>query len=409
VAAEPEPQLQARHDKDPFSQKLGLIREMPVSSLPFRFPAGIRENGNVRSPQFQPRQPPLPPGTVTGIGSLPFTSTAAAIQAIATSSPEVPFWPQMPRLSERESIIGQGLGVLSDLIEPRAEGYGYNVREGKIDLVVEALHRGAGELTPANAAGFGAFEQAISSGMFGSAVAVKGQIEGPITLSAYLFHRGSSFLADPVLFAAVAFHISQIICWQIDRLKTAGLPVLLFVDEPALCLEVPAANTVSEQRRLTALAATLEGARLRGAYAGLHCCAARPLSRMCRVKPDILSFDAYEGLELFFSDPDAMAFVREGGIVAYGLIPTLQDLRAVRAEHIFTRWLTLAAVAGDPRQFARNAIVTATCGLGLLTPDSVAESFALARSVGRLIRAIAGQPQLFAETQTMAASESTGS
>ena len=363
----------------------------------------------MRSPQFETRRPILPPGAVTGIGSLPFTSPMAAIQAIMDSSLEVPFWPQMPKLSERESIIGQGLGVLAGLIESRTEGYGYSVKAGKLDLVVEALHRGGGELAPANAAGFGAFEQALSSGMFGSAVAIKGQIEGPITLSAYLFHRGRPFLSDPVLFAAVAFHVSQIICWQIDRLKTSGLPVLLFVDEPALFLEVSAGNAVSEERRLTALAATLDGARVRGAYAGLHCCAARPLSRMCRVNPDILSFDAHEGLELFFSDANALAFARHGGIVAYGLIPTWQDLSTLRAEHIFTRWLTLASLAGDPQQFARNAIITATCGLGLLNPESVTESFALARSVGKLIRAIASQPQPLIETQPITASESTGS
>lgn len=299
--------------------------------------------------------------------------------------------------------------MLSDLIEPRGEGYGYNVKEGKIDSVVETLHRGGGELTSANAVGFGAFEQAVSSGLFTSAVAVKGQIEGPITLSAYLFHRGRPFLSDPALFAAVAFHVSQITCWQIDRLKTAGLPVLLFVDEPALCLKAPPGNAVSEECRLTALAATLDGVRLRGAYSGLHCCAARPLSRMCRVKPDILSFDAHEGLELFFADPNAVTFAREGGIVAYGLIPTWQDLSAVRAEHIFTRWLTLASLAGDPQQFARNAMITATCGLGLVTPECVTRSFAVARIVGKLIRALANETRPFVDTQPIATSESAGS
>ena len=93
----------------------------------------------------------------------------------------------------------------------------------------------------------------------------------------------------------------------------AGLPVLLFVDEPALCLE-DSAKFVSEEQRIDALAATLEDARTRGAYAGLHCCAARPFERMCRVKPDILSFDADEGLDLFFADWHALDFVQQGGI-----------------------------------------------------------------------------------------------
>src|ERR1700716_559318 len=97
-------------------------------------------------------------GAVTGIGSLPLTSITSAIHSVAEFSPEIPFWPQLPRLSEREAAISQGLGVLGGLIEARNEGYGYQVREGRIDSVVEILHRSSGELTPANAGGFCAFE-----------------------------------------------------------------------------------------------------------------------------------------------------------------------------------------------------------------------------------------------------------
>jgi len=41
------------------------------------------------------------PAAVTGIGNLPLTSVASAIQSLAEFSPEVPFWPQLPQLSER--------------------------------------------------------------------------------------------------------------------------------------------------------------------------------------------------------------------------------------------------------------------------------------------------------------------
>ena len=82
-----------------------------------------------------------PAGAITGIGSLPFTSMASAIRSVAKFSAEIPFWPQLPQLSERESIIGQGLGILSDMIERRNDGYGYQVKEGQIDLVVETLCR----------------------------------------------------------------------------------------------------------------------------------------------------------------------------------------------------------------------------------------------------------------------------
>src|SRR5580700_7295043 len=154
------------------------------------------------------------------------------------------------------------------MIEPRDEGYGYQVKAGQLDSVLEILHRSSGELTPANAAGFGAFEKALSSGLFSAAIAVKGQFEGPITLSAYLFQNGRPFLADPTLFAAIAFHVSQIIGWQIDRLQSAGLPVLLFVDEPALCLDAPVSNAVPTEKCLNVLAAALEGVQSRGSWYG---------------------------------------------------------------------------------------------------------------------------------------------
>ncbi len=330
----------------------------------------------------------FPAAAVTGIGSLPLANARSAIEAVADFSPEIPFWPQLPRLSEGEGIIGQGLGLVAHLIEPREKGYGYQVKEGKVDAVLAILHRSTGELPLSNAAAFGAFEEALAGRLFRSAIAVKGQIEGPITLAAYLFYKDQPFLSDPALFAAIAFHVSQIICWQIDRLQSVGLPVLLFVDEPGLCL--PVQGAVSEEERLSALAVTLDGARVRGAIAGLHCCAARPLERMCLINPDILSFDAHEGLELFFADRHAREFVRGGGLVAYGIVPTWPSLEALDPAALFARWLAAASLTGHLQELAHRAMITATCGLGLLEPSSVAESFKLAHGVSKLIRNLAG-------------------
>jgi hypothetical protein len=320
----------------------------------------------------------IPAGAVTGIGSLPHTSTAEAIQFVAAFSPEIPFWPQLPQRSKQELAVRQGLAILADLIEPRAESYGYQVKAGCLDAVLATLHRTDGQLTETHAAGFSAFMSAV----FPSALAVKGQIEGPITLAAYLFHNDRPFLSDPTLFAALAFHVSQTICWQIDRMKPTGLPVLLFIDEPALCLD-------PDETRLNALAVVLNDARTRGAVAGLHCCAHRPFEQMCQVRPDILSFDAYEGLERFFTDPHAHEFLRNGGTVAYGLVPTWPSLDSLNPMTLFTRWLTAASLAGDPHELARQAMITATCGLGLLNADSATASFQLSQSVGKLVRALA--------------------
>ena len=344
---------------------------------------------SVASQSYKVRKAFTPAGAVTGIGSLPMTSASAAVESVARHSAEIPFWPQLPQRSDSESAIAQGLGCLADLVEPRSEGYGYRVKAGQIDLVLERLRGSSGILREENAAGFAVFERALTSGRFRSATAVKGQIEGPITLSAFLFHRDKPFLSDSALFAAIAFHVSQTISWQIEKLQAAGLPVLLFVDEPALCLEgLP--NLVAEEERLNALASTLERVRMHGAYAGLHCCAARPFERMFRVKPDIFSFDADAGLDLFFADWHALDFVQQGGMVAYGLVPTRSGLDAADAASIFIRWLKTASAAGDPRKFAQLAMITATCGLGLLEESTIEESFRVAQSISKLVKTLAG-------------------
>jgi hypothetical protein len=329
-------------------------------------------------------------GSATGIGSLPYESPHEATRAIADYCPHLPFWPQLPKLSAKESVIGQGLDILVNLIEPRPSGYGYQVREGRIDAVVEALHSSSGRLTSVNAAGFSTFEDSMTSGSFPSALGVKGQIEGPVTLSTYLFYQGRAFLADPSLFAAMAFHVSQMACWQVERLKVLGRSVLLFIDEPALSLEASVSNGISQERRLNALSAIFEDVRARAAFAGLHCCAARPFARMCQARPDILSFDAYRGLEQFFTDSHALQFLRGGGWVAYGMIPTSPHLTAVDPISLFGRWLTAASMAGEPQEFAQRALITATCGLGLLEDtESVIESFNIGRALGSLIKKLA--------------------
>ena len=114
---------------------------------------------------------------------------------------------------------------------------------------------------------------------------------------------------------------------------------------------------------------------------------------MCCAQPDIISFDAHEGLDLFFTDWHALDFMQQGGTVAYGIVPTRPGVNAVDSASIFIRWLKAASLAGDPQKFAQRAMITATCGLGLLDTSAVAESFSVAHSVSKLIRSLAGSPE----------------
>ncbi len=71
------------------------------------------------------------------------------------------------------------------------------------------------------------------------------------------------------------------------------------------------------------------------------------------------------------------------------MVPTWSRLDPLDPASIFVRWLKAASLAGDPQELAQSAMITATCGLGLLDPSAVAESFSVAHGVSKLIRNLA--------------------
>ena len=72
----------------------------------------------------------ISPGCVTGVGSLPFIDPDEAVAFVAEHCPQLPFWPQLPRRTAGEGVIGQGMGALIEYLEPSARPYCWAVRRG---------------------------------------------------------------------------------------------------------------------------------------------------------------------------------------------------------------------------------------------------------------------------------------
>jgi hypothetical protein len=79
------------------------------------------------------------------------------------------------------------------------------------------------------------------------------------------------------------------------------------------------------------------------------------------------------------------AFVAAGGLLAFGLVPTLRDLADVSFADLLDRWI-IASRGGDPRVHLKgHTLITATCGLGLLTEGAARRSFELARELASAV------------------------
>ncbi len=327
-------------------------------------------------------------GAVTGVGSLPFVDAARAIDFIARHAPEVPFWPQLRRLSPREAAIPQVLGpAFKHVVVVRGE-YAFHVPADRMQRFAAALAREDAKLEPANAAGFYAFLDAFARGGFPEARTAKGQIMGPVTTACALESDGRSLIENAELRRVIAEHVARMANWQAEALLRVAPSAVLVLDEAYLGVALRARPglraAMVELLRLVVL-----GVRRPGLLVGLHCCDEMPLSVLNEIAPDVFSFDAHHGGQSFAADPDACRFVAEGGHVAWGWVPTRDDLSAANPAEMADRWWSAAqrlVEAGEGIDFARircRSLVTASCGLAGSSEATCERSFGLAREVAR--------------------------
>ncbi len=128
---------------------------------------------------------PWPPGTSTGVGSLPGDDFAAALHRVLEVCPELPFLPELPCRGPGADLIGRGAALLAGLaVDLQPSGWRFVDRPGRDlrrsrDLLardLDVLQQVAGDY----------------------AGPLKAQAAGPWTLAASLeLHRGDKALADP--------------------------------------------------------------------------------------------------------------------------------------------------------------------------------------------------------------------
>ncbi len=316
---------------------------------------------------------------VTGVGSLPHMDAAEAVGFVAAHSPSVPFWPQLPQRAADENMLNQVLMPFRDLLATRRWGQ-LEICEGEWNEFRRRLRHERAALYSSTAAGFYAFEQAAAAGVFSHAVAFKGQLTGPITLARCLFYNDRTLADLPVIHSDLTEYVYRLALWQVERLTAFGKPVWLWLDEPALAFGALPVTLYSELKQLVA------ALRAEGAYVGIHCCATPTPTALCDLQPDLISFDAHQGLELFLAEPQVHDYVTDGGALAFGMIPTTETLARDTAAHCYARWVAVLDDSAIADELAERAVWTATCGLGLLNAEVAAESFAQARQLAWMAR-----------------------
>lgn len=326
---------------------------------------------------------PLAPLAATGIGSVPFVDPRETVALILDHLPQVPHWPQMVRLGYLEEMIPQVARSLPCLkVEAAARTVRVDPevpRDQALALFYEAVLAGevaAFALQPEEAQGFFALLGQVAAAA-GSCQVLKGQLAGPVTFAGSVKDAaGKPILYDRELTQAVCQGLGRKAAWQAQKFRDLGKAAVVFLDEPYLTGFGSAFLPISREEVQEILDQTLEAAREPGPVTlGVHCCGNTDWSLLLETPIDILSFDSYgyfDSLRLY--EVALEKFLARGGWLAWGLVPTGEELEKETADSLWARFQDqvrqLESLGFDRKAILSRALLTPACGLGYLSPES---------------------------------------
>lgn len=346
--------------------------------------------------------------TATGIGSLPYTDEDQALTLIFNNLPTVPHWPQLPNLGKTEGIIEQFLFPLIktkvikynekgnpffdtgniSFSENTADFYNLYLAAQEQDPEAEKLFT----MHPQYASGYYAFIKKIKLQGSGEAKFLKGQISGPITVGLKLTddRLQPSFYKEELRDMLVRTLEMQLI-QQVKELQQFHLPVIIFIDDPGLCFfgQAPYIG-LSKNHIVESLSSLVDSLHNLGGLAGVHVCSGIDWSLLTEAGVDIINLDAVSYFDslLVYTDP-LQDFIKQGGIIAWGIVPTLESILLENAEKILKRLEnclnTLVRKGFSETLLREQLMITPSCGTGILSPELAEKIYALTGEVQRLL------------------------
>lgn len=325
----------------------------------------------------------LRPYLTTGIGSLPHTDAREAVNLVIEAF-DIPFWPQLPRLSFREQMIAQYAEGLP-FIRINEEKQTLRVERAADGEELERFYESYTEdtrlaISEGHAEGLHMFLEMTSGRRFDY---IKGHVTGPLTFSLGLSDSGGlPAYYDEELREVYLMGLKGKVRWQVDALRTRGEQVLIFIDEPvASALGSSTYLAVERAEALRLLSEMVQAVKDSGAIPGIHCCGRAEWPLFLESGVGILNFDAYDyGETLAIYPSEIRAFLEKGGVLAWGIVPTTEKINSETGESIYRRFMERLDGLSRfvPETLLRNGIMlTPSCGAGSLTKEETLRVFGL--------------------------------
>jgi methionine synthase II (cobalamin-independent) len=333
------------------------------------------------------------------IGSLPHLDVEKAMVCVEKNFSDIPFWPQLSKISKNEDMIYQFLENMPGIsfnkeiekvyFDNEKEEFYEQLEEfftdyemildGNFDLLEK--YKITTSLT---------FEKFLGLIKRLNSDYAKGQIVGPFTLATSLTDKsGKCAFYDETLRDVIVKTLSLKALWQIEKIKQTGAKPIIFIDEPSLSqLGTSAFITISKEDVISVIKEISDLIKENGAMSAIHCCGKCDWSMPIEAGVDIINLDAFffaECLGTFSSKVNV--FLKKGGKIAWGIVPTL-DLEALetltidKLEKKFYNAINYLERKGIEREFIlRNSLITPSCGAGILTVDLAEKAMSLTKEL----------------------------
>ena len=347
------------------------------------------------------------PYTATAIGSLPYIEPEKAIDLIWKYLPDIPHWPQLPKRGNKEHFIYQYLYPLVELglLEQMNDGKmrlnsGSPKWEERLTefyssfLEVEKTNDLARFATPPDSAlGFYRFLEDIDKRGIRQATMLKGQISGPMTVALYLYDQDGkpayyqSQMRD-ILVKTLALQAR----WQAKELAARGLPAVIFIDDPSV-YAVGSSTFISVNRQdvVSLMKEMVLEIKKDARLVGVHSCAGVDWSIFTEAGFDIISFDADMYFDSLFVALDELKhFLGNGGMLAWGGIPTSDKIHSINQTELIDLWkrhYNKLVHNGISQNLLKQVLITPSCGAGTLSEQVTERIYSLNHNVSQHLQA----------------------
>ncbi len=313
----------------------------------------------------------------TAMGIMPHNDIDEALELAL--SLDIPFWPQLPRVSFYEDMYAQASqnfpGIVVDTENERVsfttakfnkelEGYFELMDDTRIFALSQE---------------YSAVYHKFLEKDLQDYIAVRGQMTGPVSFGFNVIDENRKPIIYNDEVRAILFDfIQKKVNVQYKELKQKNTNAFVWVDEPGLGYVFSGLSGYNERQAKEDYEGFLQG--LEGPK-GLHLCANVNLPYLLELGVEILSFDAFQIEFMPKEYAGAVAkFLKSGGIISWGIVPTDSSTLAKVSPDTFTDllldyWEVISRETDVPlSQIAEQALVApARCCLRDIGQDNMTE------------------------------------